>query len=189
MDFWDVIEGRHSIRDYRPDPVPPEKLERLMHAASLAPSSMNAQPWRFHVAAGETRAEIGRLLAQATVHLEEYIDQLDPEHYEQAVAWFSSLGGAPVVVGVSMAEPASELERLNGLLAIGGSIENLMLAATDEGLASCNITFGWWVRDELAEALEVGDGRTVVALIVLGYPSEVPPIAPPHRQDIADWLT
>lgn len=188
MDFWSVVSNRHSVRDFRPDPVPREQLERLLHAAALAPSAMNAQPWRYHVAQGEARQRVGELVAQATVHLEEYMEQLGPENYQWAVEWYSSLGGAPVVVGVSMPHGESEMDLTNKLLSVGASLENFMLAATAETLATCNITFAWWVRDQLAEGFEIGEGREIVAIVALGYPGAVPPMAPEHREDIADWL-
>ena len=49
MDFYDVIRTRRSIRAYRPDPVEPDKLDRILQAGRLAPSACNLQPWHFVV--------------------------------------------------------------------------------------------------------------------------------------------
>ncbi len=187
MEFWKVVEDRHSIRDYRDTPVDRETLERLLGAAALAPSGENLQPWRYHVATGVLREEIGAIMAQATVHFSEYLEMKDPEDREVLVKWFSSLGDAPVVIGVSVADADSEMGRLTNLLSVGASIQNLLLAATAEGLGTCNITFGWWMRDELASAFNVGSGRSIVSIVTVGYPSDVPPVAPEHEADIADW--
>lgn len=187
MDFWNVVEKRHSIRDYRDTPVPHEVIEKLLHAAALAPSGENLQPWRYHVATGAHREEIGAIMSQATVHLSEYLEMQGPEHRDMLVKWFSSLGDAPVIIGVSVADSDSELGRLNNLLSVGASVQNLLLAATNEGLGGCNITFGWWMRDELAEAFNIGEGRTIASIVTLGYPSDVPPVAPEHQSDVADW--
>jgi nitroreductase len=187
VDFWGVIDARHSWRDYRPDPVPRKLIERMLRAAAAAPSAMNEQPWRYHVATGHARSEVGKIVGEATVHLEEYIDQLGPERYEQAVQWYSSLGDAPVIIAVSMTVAESEFELYNRLLSVGTSIENLLLAATAQGLGACNITFTSWVRDELAAFFEVGEDRRIVSLIAVGYPSEIEPVAPRHSTDVADW--
>lgn len=188
MDFWDVVEARHSCRDFQTDLVPQDLIRRCLHAAAAAPSAANEQPWRFHVAAGERRSEVGRLVVQTTVHLSEYMDVLGPERYEDALHWYSSLGDAPVVIGVSMPKPASDLDSTNKLLSVGAAVQNFQLAAVSEGLGTCNITFALWVRDELAEAFELEQGRIVVSLIALGYPSATPPAAPPRNEDVADWL-
>lgn len=188
MEFWEVIETRHSYRDFRPDPVPRESVGRILRAAALAPSPMNSQPWRYHVATGAARSEVGKVVAQTTVHLAEYMEMLGPERYEDAMHWYSSLGDAPLVIGVSMQKPSSEFDNMNKLLSVGASTENLMLAATAEGLATCNITFAWWVKDELAATFAVDDDRQIVSLVAIGYPGSTPPASPPHNEDVAEWL-
>lgn len=188
MEFWEVVEARHSSRNFSREPVPREKIEKLLHAASTAPSAMNSQPWHFHVTEGEARQELGKLVSQATLHLVDYVEQPGEWDYDEALLWYSSLGHAPVAIGVSMPSSEAELDRTNNLLAVGAAIENLLLAATAEGLEACNITFAWWVRDELAKLLGIGEDREVVAIIAVGLPGDMPPAAPPHDENVADWL-
>lgn len=148
---------------------------------------MNEQPWHYHVATGAARAEVGKIIAQATVHLVEYIDQLGPERYEYALQWYSSLGDAPVVIGVSMGSPTSKRDGTNKMLAVGASIENLLLAATAQGLGACNVTFTSWVREEIDEFFDIPEDRMIVAMIAIGYPSEIDSVSPRHREDVATW--
>ena len=58
MEFDDVIMGRRSIRGYLDQPVPRELIEEVLGLAIRAPSSMNTQPWHFHVITGEPLARI-----------------------------------------------------------------------------------------------------------------------------------
>ena len=58
MEFDDVILGRRSIRGYKPDPVLRQLIEEVLTLAMRAPSSMNTQPWNFHVITGEPLARI-----------------------------------------------------------------------------------------------------------------------------------
>jgi nitroreductase len=53
MQFDDVILSRRSIRGYKPDLVPRALLEEIIALAMRSPSSMNTQPWHFHVVTGE----------------------------------------------------------------------------------------------------------------------------------------
>jgi hypothetical protein len=46
MDFLELARQRRSVRAYRPEPVPPALLERLLEAARLAPTACNRQPFR-----------------------------------------------------------------------------------------------------------------------------------------------
>lgn len=60
MTFDEVILGRRSIRGYKPDPVPQKLIEEILTLAMRAPSSMNTQPWNFHVITGEPLDRIRR---------------------------------------------------------------------------------------------------------------------------------
>jgi nitroreductase len=53
MEFDEVILGRRSIRGFKPDPVPEDLIREVVGLATRAPSSMNTQPWYFHVVTGE----------------------------------------------------------------------------------------------------------------------------------------
>jgi nitroreductase len=48
-EFFDEIRRRHTVRDYRPDPVPLDVIENCIAAAGRAPSGANHQPWHFCV--------------------------------------------------------------------------------------------------------------------------------------------
>jgi nitroreductase len=52
MEFDDVIRSRRSIRGFLDKPVPRALIEEILELAMRAPSSMNTQPWHFHVVAG-----------------------------------------------------------------------------------------------------------------------------------------
>jgi len=184
VDFTEVLNSRHSVRDFADRPVPHDVVQRVVGAAALAPSAANEQPWRFYIAEGATRARVGEIMAHSTVYLDDYIDVLGPEHYEEATRWYTELGGAPLVVCATALDSNDELTYLNRILAVGAALEHVLLAATNEGLGACLITFGFWVRDDLAKAFDVPENRKVVALVALGYPGETPP-PPAHSEDVA----
>ena len=47
--FYPTVASRRTVRDFLPEPVPQEVLDRCFDAARLAPSSSNLQPWEFVV--------------------------------------------------------------------------------------------------------------------------------------------
>jgi nitroreductase len=186
MEVYEAIMNRRSIRKFDGAAVEHEVLERIVHAAGAAPSAANTQPWHFHVTSGATRDAVCGITALSTVHLQEYLDMLSPTDYEAAERFFANLGNAPVVIAVSVPVPEDDAARINDTLATGCAIENFMIAAYAEGLGCCNITFSFWVRDKLADLLEIPDDREIVSLVLLGHPSEVP--APGSRRtDVATY--
>ncbi len=51
--FEEVVRGRKSIRGYLDKPVSKELIEEVLDLAMRSPTSMNTQPWHFHVITGE----------------------------------------------------------------------------------------------------------------------------------------
>ena len=49
MEFFDVLNTRRSVRSFTDRPLSIEEVETLLHAACMAPSARNLQPWRFVV--------------------------------------------------------------------------------------------------------------------------------------------
>lgn len=186
MEVYEAIMNRRSIRRFDGAPVDLEVVERLVRAASAAPSAGNSQPWHFHVTSGASRDAVCGITALSTVHLQEYLDMLPPTDYEAAERFFANLGNAPVVIVVSVPVPEDEASRINDVLATGCAIENLMVAAFAEGLGCCNITFSFWVRDKLSERLEIPADREIISLVLLGHPAEIPEAAA-RRSDVATY--
>lgn len=54
LSYDEVVLGRRSIRGYLDKPVPRALIEEILTLAMRAPSSMNTQPWHFHVVTGES---------------------------------------------------------------------------------------------------------------------------------------
>lgn len=49
-DFMEIVRGRRSIRNYDTDvKISKEEMTQILEEATLAPSSVNMQPWRFLV--------------------------------------------------------------------------------------------------------------------------------------------
>jgi nitroreductase len=77
MQTLEAIAQRRSIRKFKDTPVTDEQIRALLHAATLAPSGKNRQPWRFVVVRGEKRAEMIQVMrVDGTDHGEGSCDHL-----------------------------------------------------------------------------------------------------------------
>src|SRR6185295_16605190 len=77
MDAIDAIQRRTSVRRFRPDPVPPETIARLLDCAVRAPNHKLTEPWRFAVLTGGARDRLADL--RAAHRLKRYDDPASPE--------------------------------------------------------------------------------------------------------------
>ena len=55
-----LIEGRRSVRGFKDKAVPRATLDRILVAASRAPSGSNTQPWHVHVVLGGAKARLSK---------------------------------------------------------------------------------------------------------------------------------
>lgn len=161
-----AIEGRRSIRSYRTDPVPEEKLEAVVKAGLMAPSAMNQQSWHFVVISGKG-AERYRTYC---------IEKLGRDPYYGAPAMILVFGKKDAIAPVC-----------DGSLAIG----NLLLAAKALGLGSCWIHCVNDLFKEEAAAAEWGvpAGYRPVGSVALGFPAGEAPAAKPRKEETVTRIT
>jgi nitroreductase len=150
MEFYDVINTRRSIRRYLKKAIADDVLDRVLGAARIAPSGGNAQPWRFVIVKDEQRKkEIARAC------------------YEQ-----DFVAQAPVVLVCCSVECSSGYEPWQddaGSRDTVIAIDHLILAARNEGLATCWI--GAFYDKKVGKIVGVPDDVKVVMVVPLGYPA------------------
>jgi nitroreductase len=167
MDIFKVLEERHSVRKYQTDPVPVEKLKRVLDAARIAPSWKNLQCWRFIIV---REPELKKQLAES-------MPTTNPAR--------TAVGKTAPVVAVLCAAP-SQSGKQDGkdyyMLDAGLAMQQLMLAAHAEGLGTCWV--GFFEEEKVKKVCGIPEDYRVVALTPLGYPAVKPSARP--RKELAE---
>ena len=57
MDFKKLCQTRYSVRAYKPDLIPDEKMDYIKACVQSAPSAVNKQPWKFIILTQESDRE------------------------------------------------------------------------------------------------------------------------------------
>ncbi len=180
MDLYEAIQGRRSVRRFRPDPVPREVIERIVEMAMWAPSGMNLQNWYLVVVSGGRKDALVQISAKGYEYIEPVLKEVfadKPPVVESTKRFFTRLGGAPVVV-LAYYEPTKERPETS-IQTVAAAIQNLLLAAYSEGLGTCWMTGPLHVADQINEFLGIKD-KTLVAVIPVGYADEDPRV--PRRK-------
>jgi coenzyme F420-0:L-glutamate ligase/coenzyme F420-1:gamma-L-glutamate ligase len=182
--IYQVIQQRRSIRRYADRPVDRALIERLLEAATWAPSAHNRQPWRFAVIQAKERQE--RLADAMNVALRADLtaDGLSPEGIQtQASRRRDRLTRAPVLILLCMTmadmddypDPKrrqAEWTMATQSLALAG--QNLLLAAHAEGLGACWLCAPLFCPDVVRDSLGLPAHWQPQAFISLGWPAESP---------------
>jgi nitroreductase len=188
MDVYAAIHQRRSHRLYRPEMPPRKILERIVEAAMWAPSGVNLQGWGITVMAGQVRDDFVALVSQAVKYLMPRLKQTDlPEAAQaQVMQFFKNLGGAPVAAAVTIVKAADASANKTLIQSGAALMQNLLLAATAEGLGTCWMTGANYLEEEILKFL----GKTnqeLLAITPIGYPAKEPP-APPRKGREVRWL-
>jgi len=188
MDIYEAIHHRRSHRLYKPEIPPREVLERVVEAALWAPSGTNAQAWEITVMAGKVRDEFVKLVSQAITHLLPILKkaQVPEKGQELVMKFFKNLGGAPVVIAVTIFKNPDDPANFNNIQGGAALFQNLLLAAEAEGLGTCWMTGAHSLEKEILKFLGK-ENQQLLAITPVGYSAKEPPV-PPRKGREVRWL-
>ena len=175
MDLFEAMDTNRAMRRLKPDPVPRELLEKLVHAATRAPSAGNSQHWSFVIV---TNREDMRFLGDI---LQRRLGQFsrDPEDDAQgrmmrAVRYLiAHFHETPAVIFccIRNAYPNAETPvRATMWSTIYPATQNLLLAARGLGLGAAMTTFQAGAEDEIKAHFGIPDDVYIGSTIPVGYP-------------------
>lgn len=186
--LFEAIDSQRTLRYIKPDPVPPENIQRILEAAVKAPSGGNSQPWEFVVVqdAGLKSALAG-LYRRAWADAEEgQPPPPDTRSHRSARHLMEHMEDAPVLIVVCLRVGDQEPGLYEGS-SIYPAIQNMLLAARGLGLASV-LTNGWAKYEpELRAVLGIPPEYRAAAMLPIGFPDGVR-YGPPRRDPVESHL-
>jgi coenzyme F420-0:L-glutamate ligase/coenzyme F420-1:gamma-L-glutamate ligase len=182
--LYQLLRERRSIRSYTDRPVERGLIERLLTAATWAPSAHNRQPWRFAVIKDDdTKTRLADAM-NAVLRADLAADGLPPDQIEtHAARRRTRLTRAPVLIllCITMAAmhdyPDQKRRRAEWVmatqsLALAG--QTLLLAAHAEGLGACWLCAPLFCPGVVRDTLGLPPDWEPQAFISLGWPDEAP---------------
>lgn len=149
-DFLNLAQKRYSVRKFQSAPVEQEKIDRILVAASLAPTACNNQPQKIYVVTSEAARKALAEVTPCTFH-------------------------APVVFVIGYDETRSA----KGIIYDGYDFGNtdaaivcthMMLEAAAQGLGTCWV--GYFNEEKVKAALGIPEGIRIRNLLPTGYAAE-----------------
>ena len=187
LDVPSAILQRRSIKTFKPDPIPPEVLQRLVALTIAAPSSYNIQDWRIILVQDESQKQA---LAEASWNQPQVVQapvtfvfaadssagegDLTPI-YEQGLATGAWTEGTVNYFKTAIPQHQNGLGEKRREYAIKDAMiasTHLVLAAESMGLSTCFMN--GWIEDKV-KAVIGAEGNSDIAIAVLvpvGYAAE-----------------
>lgn len=197
--FLSILATRRSVRKFLPDPVPQSDIDKLITAASWAPSGTNHQNWHFIVI--QTAAVKEQMSAAVQSEIKEIAAGITMAQAQQGFLaytnYFTFFHKAPVVIAVIKTPYNSVTDKIlrrydltkkfkssTDVQGPAAAIQNLLLMAHAMGYGACWMTGPMFARERLEKIIGVNAPDELIALIPVGKPSHV--AGAPHRKKLKD---
>lgn len=148
MKIENAVRERRSIRKYKVKTLKENDLERILTAATWAPSGLNNQPWKFKILEGDKKDALAKFTKYGKI-----------------------IRSAPLAVCVFLDNSAS-YNREKDILAVGACIQNMLLQAYEMGIGSCWLGEILNRKAEAQEYLRTDEDYELMAVVTFGYAEE-----------------
>jgi len=184
--FFDLVSQVRAMRRLKTDPVPMEKIRKILQAGVQATSAQNTQPWRFlALTSVEQRQWFGEHYRRAMY--ETLGSRLDVESEDKSPRarevrtvrhQVEHMGETPLIVLVAGKRDwpfkVPESERVGTAPPSYGSVypcvQNILLACRSLGLGAALTTMHQMFEDELHQRFNIPHDHGVVVALPIGYP-------------------
>ena len=196
MNVYDALLARRSTRAFTPKIVDQSLIRKILSSASHAPSGANTQPWQVAVVSGDSKIQLQKELELAFRDGED--SRMDYQYYplqwespykerrrdcglqmystlditredkiEQRNQWAKNYRGfdAPVILFFFM----DPLMQTGSYIDYGIFLQSVMLAATEQGLATCPQASLAEYPDIVKRHLDYADDSILLCGMALGY--------------------
>lgn len=197
-DFFDLMQQRHSTRDFADKPVPLDIIMKCLETAGRAPSGANQQPWHFAVVTDPEIKHKIRLAAEEEERAfyagrasEEWLDALSPLGTDADKSFIDQAGCLIVIFAQSygITEEGERIKNYYVQESVGIATGFLITALHHAGLACLTHTpspMGF-----LSEILQRPKNERAYINLVVGYPAENAQV-PTHaleKKSIEEFVT
>jgi len=165
-----ALARRTSMLVQRDIAVPRAAIDALCEVAQYAPNHKRTWPWRFALAEGDGRARLGNVVADAM--------ELRGDIAEKVAQRRTKYLRTPAMLIVGSAAGDSELRTAENRDAVAAGVQNILLAATTQGLASYWSSCPTGANDVTAALCGFEPDTTIVAMIYLGWATEQQRVVP-----------
>lgn len=198
----DFIYKRHSVREFKDEDIPMEDLEKIILAATQAPSGNNKQNWHFVVVNNKEKLnDIADIVEKKAKELAAHItDDNVKKKFLSGLSYHTFFKNAPAAVfvfagpyNVSSVEiykysnpTEEEVNKLfnfyPGIQGIGAAMENLLLAAANMGYGGCWMTGPLYAKYEIKDYLGLDkEGFDLACITPIGVPVSSDLKSPPRK--------
>lgn len=198
MDFKDVVEKRHSVRQFADTKIEKKTIKEIVQLAQRTPSWVNSQPWQVYCAMGDSLAKIKDAYHQQDLkgnhgnpdlavmprdawsantqanmkqwrhEIVHHFANFDEAH-EKMTAASDTLYNSPAILYITIPKETPDWSILDA----GAFAQTIMLAATNKGLSTIPTYNSVRFPEILHDVLDVSEDERFIIGISLGHAADM----------------
>lgn len=181
----ETIRNRRTIFKFRPGPVPKAAIEKLLSFGIWAPNHLLTEPWRFTVIGEQTKLKLAQRYRD--IQMEKAAAHVDAVNREKiGEAGYQKFMSKPTVIAISCRQEGDEQRRREDYAATCCAMQNIQLAAWEEGIGMQWST-GQITQEKATYRLLGIDAEKeyIIGFFYVGYPAEIPT---PKRKPLSEVI-
>ncbi len=163
-----ALKKRRAIRNFLPQPVEREKIEKLLEAATYAPNDRMREPWHFYILQGESLKNYEQVALS-------YLQERFPTKPNLVQSSMEAITNTPLIIVVtSSIVEGDEGATKDNTFAVSSAIMSMWLMAEELGLGMVWRTRGVGLVHDTALHAFIGasENEQLVGTLCIGYPEE-----------------
>ncbi len=189
MELYDAMSTLRAVRRLRPDPIPEDVQNRILTAATWAPTGGNVQPWRMIAVTDPDKKMALQELYRPywETYIEKYVARLEgmapevrssSERAMEAGTYLATHMHEAPLIAVFCFNPGimtiTDQDQPRPTVVGGGSVypavQNFLLACRNEGLGCVLTTLLCYEEAKVKDLLAMPDDWYTCAHVPVGYP-------------------
>jgi nitroreductase len=196
MDIFETIKNRRSIGKMTEQRPSRKQIERILEAATHAPNHHKVEPWKFFVLAGQSRVELGNVMARSLAerlsdttkvtpnasNVTPSVSNVTPNASNVTLSEAKGLSilnkertkllRSPVVLIAAAEHPQKpNVLAIENIEAVAAAVQNMLLVAEEMGLAAMWRTGDASYDPHIKQWLGLAPEDHIVAFVYLGFPA------------------
>lgn len=162
MDLLEGISSRTSALKLAAPGPSPEDLQRIIKAGTRAPDHGRLRPWRFTILEGESRQQLGDIMAQLL------LEKAPHAREDHLLAERSKVLRAPTIVIVGAKLSPGRIPEIEQFGAVCAAVQNMLLAAHGLGYGAMWKTGGAAYDDRTKALAGLEPQDHIVGFVYIG---------------------
>jgi len=184
MELDSCIKGRRSVRTFKDEIVPKEKIETILEAGVWAATGMNRQPWHFVVIENK---DVIKFISDETKKAVREAMPAIANRFETDDDIICYNAPALILICTKVDQTFSQINLRDSVLAA----QNIFLKAFELGLGTCYM--GWidlmdQNRPEVLKKAGLPDGYEMQVSLILGYPKNKSGSGKRNKANVLKWI-